>query len=247
MNAEKSKQEWPGERLLDTDETDLSVEEAFFNEKRAQQCLKALVKNQFKAYYAPNRSAALTQVMDLIPAGVKVGIGDSVSLAQIGFFEALENRANNEIVYAMRKEGKYYFPGSMERFIDIGLKALDTDVFVTGTNALTMDGKLLSTDQVANRVAGLIFGPRKVIVVCGINKLVANVEEARERVRRIAAPLVGMRHRIKHESTEMPGCSLTGVCNDCHSPQRICCYTVVIEFQAYPRLHVVLVGENLGA
>ena len=247
MTAEESQQAWPQESFLDTDEADLSVEEAFFNEKRAQHCLKALRKNRFKGYYAPDRSAAIAQVMELIPPGAKVGVGDSVSTEQIGFFEALEKRANNEIIYAMRKEGKNYFPGSMEKFIDIGIKALDTDVFVTGTNAITMDGKLLSTDQVGNRVAGLIFGPRKVVVVCGINKLVANIEEARERLRQIAAPLVAARHRIKHKSTGMPGCSLSGICNDCRTPQRICCYTVVIEFQAYPRIHVVLVGESLGA
>jgi hypothetical protein len=76
---------------------------------------------------------------------------------------------------------------------------------------------------------------------------VANIEEARERLRQIAAPLVAARHRIKHKSTGMPGCSLSGICNDCRTPQRICCYTVVIEFQAYPRIHVVLVGESLGA
>ena len=238
--------QWSKEKWLVTDETDISEEEAYFNRKLAFRCIQALGRNNITALYAPSRNDALALVLDMIPPEAKVGMGDSTTLFQIGLISELEKNSRNELIFASRKEGKYYFPGSTERFVEIGLEALHADIFVCGVNAVTLDGKLVSTDAEGSRISGLLFGPPKVIIVAGVNKIVANFQEARERVSRIVGPMVAMRHRIKHQRETMPDCAETGVCDDCDSPRRICCYTTIVEFDRRNRIQVVLVGERLG-
>ena len=122
---------------------------------------------------------------------------------------------------------------------------------MVGSNAVTLDGKLVNTDGRGNRVAPMIYGPDRVIVVAGANKLVNDMEEALLRIRQIAAPVNVRRHYIKHNNPhfgELP-CARTGSCADCNHDWRICRYTVIIE-GAMPwergRINVVLVGEELG-
>ena len=226
-------------------EADIHQEEGWFNEKLAQRCLDALKKNNIPGYYAPDRSKARTQIMGMIPPEVTIGVGDPVTLHQIGILEELEKKGSHQIFNPFRKDGKDYIPATMKEMVEIGMKALSTNFFLTGSNAITLDGKIVNTDGAGNRVTGLLFGPKKVIAVVGINKIVANLEEALERIKRIAAPINAYRHHIKHDM-EAPPCAITGVCVDCHHPQRICCYTVIIEFQRRPRIEVVIVGEKLG-
>lgn len=228
-----------------SNESDISSEEEWFNEKLAQKCLGALKRNNIPGYYVPDRSQALTHILGMIPPEARIGIGDSVSLRQIGLIEELERRGSHQIFNPFRKEGRDTVPPTMREMVDIGMKALSTDFFITGSNAITLDGKIVNTDGVGNRVAGFIFGPRKVIVVAGINKIVADQEEALERIKRIAAPLNAYRHLNKHDF-ETPPCGVTGECADCHSPHRICCYTLIIEFQRRARIEVVIIGEKLG-
>ena len=121
-------------------------------------------------------------------------------------------------------------------------------MFVTGTNALTLDGKIVNVDGHGNRVAAMLFGPEKVIIVVGVNKIVENLDEALERVREKAAPLNVKRHP---DFDPMPPCGTTGVCSDCSSAWRICNKTVIIERQFdndkyKPVITVVIVGEDLG-
>ncbi len=103
-----------------------------------------------------------------------------------------------------------------------------------------------------NRVAGLIFGPKKVIVVAGANKIVKNVEEGLKRVKEIAAPVTARMHYVHHQPFEELPCAKTGMCVDCDSSWRICCYTVIVDRQTNfliykePRIHVVIIGEELG-
>jgi len=226
-------------------EADIHREEEWFNEKLAQRCLDALKRNNIPGYYAPDRSKALAQILGMIPSGVTIGVGDSVTLLQVGVIEELEKRDSHQIFNPFRKEGEDYTPATTRELVEVGKKALITDLFLTGVNAITLDGKIVNTDGTGNRVAGLLFGPKKVIAVAGINKIVANLEEAVERIRRIAAPINAYRHHIKH-GMEAPPCAVTGVCTDCHHPERICCYTVIVEFQERPRIEVVIVGEKLG-
>ena len=206
-----------------------------------EKLIKRLAANNIPAVYAKDRKEAFDSVMAMIPEGSTVGFGDSVTVRQIGVVEALET-------------GNYVFlnpwrPGiSAEENVSLKKRALTSDVFVTGTNALTLDGKIVNTDALGNRVAAMLFGPGKVIAVIGINKIVKDTAEALERIKNKAAPLNVKRHP---EFDPMPPCGATGVCSDCKSPWRICNKTVIIEGQFdndkyRPVLTIVIVGEELG-
>ena len=134
-------------------------------------------------------------------------------------------------------------------FLSAGCGHLAGLKILSGTNALTMDGKLVNVDGIGNRVAGLIFGGKKVIAVVGANKIVKNVDEALERIRNISAPKNAKRHQLKHMYPELP-CVTTGQCMDCRHEMRICCNTVIIEHQMSldpdRRMNIVIVGEVLG-
>jgi len=114
-----------------------------------------------------------------------------------------------------------------------------------------LDGKLVNTDAGGNRVAAMVFGPKKVIIVVGANKIVKDVEEALRRIREVAAPQNVIRIATKHHSAEhleLP-CAASGICSDCNHPRRICRYTTIIEgvsSEHRGRIHVLLVGERLG-
>ena len=130
-------------------------------------------------------------------------------------------------------------------------KIFFADVYVIGTNAVTLDGKLVNTDGHGNRVAAMIFGPKKVIIVVGANKIVRNLDDALKRIRGLCAPTNATRHAIKHHRPhylELP-CVKTGTCIDCNHPWRICNYTTTIEGVSERRrghINVVIVGESLG-
>ena len=122
---------------------------------------------------------------------------------------------------------------------------MTADVFLTGSNAVTLDGKLVNIDGLGNRVAGMIFGPHRVIVAVGANKIVADTEQALARIKAISAPVNARKHDFPAASR--PPCAETGFCVDCNMPQRICCNTVVIEgCREKGRTTVVIVGEALG-
>lgn len=232
------------------EEKDTFQEKSWHYEQLARKCQAALIKNNFGAFYAPHREEARTQVLGMIPEGSVVGIGDSISLLQAGIIEAVEAdsryRALNPFGTA---DGRFFVRG--RNSIDIMHQVMNADVFLTGTNAVTLDGKLVNTDGFGNRVAALAFGPRKVILVIGANKIVANVEEALRRIREVAAPMNARRHMVRHGMAELP-CTKTGSCSDCRHPRRICCATLILEYQRQPmerrdpRINVVLVGEELG-
>ena len=200
-----------------------------------------LAANNIHAIYVRNGKEALDTIMSMIPEGSTVGFGDSVTLREIGVVDALE-------------KGDYVFlnpwsPGiSVEENVLLKKRALTSDVFVTGTNAVTLDGKIVNVDALGNRVAAMLFGPGKVIITVGINKIVENLAAALERVKNKAAPLNVKRHT---EFEPMPPCGETGVCSDCSSPWRICNKTVIIDRQFdndryKPVITVVIVDEDLG-
>ena len=206
-----------------------------------QTLIERLGHNNIPAIYVHTRREALEKVMSMIPEGSVVGFGDSLTLRQIGVVDALT-------------EGRYTFlnpwaPGiGVEENIALKRQALTSDVFVTGTNALTLDGRIVNVDGHGNRVAAILFGPTRVIIVVGINKIVADLDAALERIRNQAAPL----NVIRHSGFDpMPPCGETRVCTDCDSPWRICNKTVIIERQYdndkySPVITVVIVGDTLG-
>jgi L-lactate utilization protein LutB len=210
-------------------------------DQKITQVINRLRENNISAIYVKNKEQAHEKVIAMIPEGSVVGFGDSLTLRQIGVVDTLE-------------KGNYTFlnpwkPGtSVQANIEVKRRALTSDVFVTGTNALTLDGKLVNVDGHGNRVAAMLFGPRKVIIVIGVNKIVARIEDALGKIRNSTAPLNVQRHT---DFDPAPPCSATGVCSDCDSPWRICNKTVIIEREYdndkyKPIITVVIVGEKLG-
>jgi L-lactate utilization protein LutB len=199
-----------------------------------EQTVSALEERGFSAFAASGREEAKEKVLDLVPAGAKVGVGGSVTLRELGIVEAL--RARGHTLY----EG-WGPQQSQPKDFDFRKAHLTCDVFLTSSNAITSDGDLVNVDGVGNRVAAMIFGPEKVIVVAGYNKIVPDLDSAMQRIRNVAAPLNAKRLDLKVPCTE------TGYCMDCSVPDNICRVTTIISRK--PRrtdLTVVLVPEQLG-
>ncbi len=232
---------------------------------RAEKTIAAFTRKRLKAEYVPDRNAAVIRILELIPASASIGRGDSMTLDQIGIMPILSQQGTHEIFnpYLTDEQGHFLVKGD-ER-LTLQKKALLADVFLSGANAITLDGKVVCTDGHGNRVAALIFGPKKVIIVAGVNKIVDNLDLAFKRIHEIAVPGNTRRHVVLHNAPatglETP-CVKTGVCKDCAHVARSCCYTVIIEagkeadyasqgVGSYPRetverINIILVGENLG-
>lgn len=204
------------------------------NDTFGEKVVKALEKNNFQAYYVATRAAAIEKVNSLIPAGATVGVGGSWTLKEMGIPEQLEKDGHE--VYDHNKPGL-----TMEESMSLRRKELLCDVFISGTNAITMDGQLVNTDGSGNRVAAMSFGPKKVVVVVGVNKIVADLDAAMERIEMYAAP-------INNKRLDRPNpCTVTGTCMDCQGATRICNITTILHKKP-PTIdfHVVIVGEELG-
>ncbi|OGD15618.1 hypothetical protein A2V47_05010 [Candidatus Atribacteria bacterium RBG_19FT_COMBO_35_14] len=202
--------------------------------KRCQLVIKALKANDFEAIYADNAKEALEKVISSIPKDATVGIGGSITIREIGLVEALEKQGNTIFEHWDKAS-------TLEEKIKNRKEALTSDIYLASSNAITLDGQLVNIDGTGNRVAAMAFGPKKVIIIVGANKLVDTLDEAFTRIRTIAGPLNGRRLNLKTT------CALTGHCTDCDSPDRMCKVSVVIEKK--PNLSditIVLVGESLG-
>ena len=207
---------------------------AWHNAVIGEKAAAALNKNNFKACYFATRDEAVNHIMGLIPADATVGIGGSWTIKQLHIDNLVEERGHT--VYNHNKPGL-----SPETVLDYRRKQLSCDVFLTSTNALTSDGKLVNTDGVGNRVAAMMFGPKKVIVVAGINKVADTLAEAEKKVKMNAAPINNKRFNKNNP------CVKTGICMDCSSPERICNLTTVIHKKPpLTDMYVVIIGEELG-
>ncbi len=206
-------------------------------QKRVERTLAALGKNGFDAMYAPTREEAVAKVLDLVPEGALVGVGGSVTVRELGILEILKSRGN-KIADHWEAHSKKLAP---EQVMKIRKLLLSSDVLLTSTNAVTEAGRLVNTDHAGQRVAAMIFGPKKVIIVAGVNKIVRDVDEALERIRNTAAPM-----NAKRLNLTVP-CTVSGVCSDCDSKDRICNVTAIIERRpVHTDVIIVLIGEMLG-
>jgi hypothetical protein len=207
---------------------------AWHNETIAMKTVEALIKNNFKATYCKTRHEAVDQILDLIPAGVNIGVGGSWTIGELDLLDKLTTRGHT--IFNHNQPGL-----SSEQKTKIRLQELTCDVFLTGTNAVTLDGKLVNTDGAGNRVAAMIFGPKKVIIIMGINKIVKDVAAAENRIKSFAAPL-----NNKRLSTVNP-CIKTGECMDCQGPTRICNVTTILSKRPLlTDITVFIIGEELG-
>jgi len=204
----------------------------WFTNQRIQRTLAALEKNGFQTFFASTRSEALEKVLSLIPSNANVGIGGSATLREINLIDALAARGNTIFEHWQQPE---------ENVVAIMRKQLNSDVFLASSNAVTEDGKLINIDKAGNRVAGIIFGPKKIILVVGMNKIVENVDEGIKRAKNVAAP---MNARRRGDKTP---CAVTGVCTDCDAQDRVCNVITIMEKKpSRSDISVVLVGEELG-
>jgi len=208
--------------------------EEWFQEKQVERTIHALKKNNFEAVFVPNSKAAFEEVMRQIPDGSTVGVGGSVTLAQVGILDALEKRRIH-FIWPI-KQSK-----NVEDRDELIRKSFSSDIFLSSTNAITEDGKLFNVDATGNRVGAMFVGSKKTIVVAGVNKIVKDLAAAEKRVREWVAP-----QNIKRLNRKTP-CAETGVCGDCSSPDRICnIYVTLAKKPSRTQVFVILVGERLG-
>jgi len=208
--------------------------EQWFRQKQVERTIQALKKNNLEALYVPDAKVALEEVMKRIPDGATVGVGGSVTLAQIGLLDALKNR-KIQLIWPLQQAR------SDEERLELFRKSFSSDVFLSSTNAVTEDGRLFNVDATGNRVGAMFIGPKKTIIICGVNKIVKDLEAAEKRVREWTAP-----QNAKRLGKKTP-CVETGVCSDCSSPDRICnIYVTLAKKPARTEVIVILVGENLG-
>lgn len=241
---------------VSVDETDMSMPIGWVAEQRANVAIEAMRRRHFQAKYVPNRAAALDAIMDLIPEGKTVFRTDSVTLDQIGFVPEIRARGKNTLLYPQEKDGRGNnihgdYDENKELYFKLQREVFTSDIYITGANAITMDGMIMSTDGGGNRVAPMIFGPRKVILVVGVNKIVENRDAAFKRIRDFCAPVNVKRHLDMHNRPWYGGlpCASTGICTDCDHPRRICNYTAILENslpRVADRINVIIVGDILG-
>lgn len=199
-----------------------------------QKVVDALTANNIECIFVQKKEDALAKALAMIPEGSTVGLGGSVTVEQIGLLEKL--RSGKYTLYDQYAPG-LDMPENMKR----RKQGLTAQYFVTGTNAITSDGQLVNVDGLGNRVAAQAFGPEKVILVAGKNKIVKDVHEAFDRLEKIAAPINAKRVNA------MSPCADTGVCIDCDSPARICnIYTIIRRMMIPGRITLILVNDSLG-
>ena len=203
----------------------------WFGEQRCRQALRVFGDKGWKTHYTENKEEARKLLFDsIIPKHVSIGLGGSETLTAMDVLPVLRNG-----------DYKLFDRYDCEDHFEVCRESLMAEYFLTGTNALTMNGEMVNLDCSGNRVAAMAYGPRKIIVVAGANKLCANLDEALARVRSIA-PM-----NCKRNNHQTP-CVTDGICTDCNIPDRMCNH-LLITFNAKKfegKYHLVLINEDLG-
>lgn len=204
-----------------------------YYEKRAQVLVKNLKSRHFDAYYCPDKASALEKALSLIPEGASIGWGGCMTAQQIGLLDGVKN-GNYQVIDRDAAQ-------SPEQRTKLQKSMFLCDVFLTGANAISMDGQMVNIDGTGNRVAPVIYGPDSVIVIAGMNKVEDDLSSAMHRARTVAAPANQQRFSLNNP------CTVTGMCADCKSEQCIC-NQIVITRHCRPagRIKFILVGEDLG-
>lgn len=207
-------------------------------ERRLENCKAALEDNNFAVYIAENPSHAREIVLNTILPEIDVksaSWGGSLTLDATGILDDLKQ---HEDIHLIETFGENI---SQEKLMECRRKALLTDLFLTGTNAVTETGSLVNLDRIGNRVAGITFGPRHVVIMVGRNKIVPDLEEAMNRIKNYAAPANAIRLNKKTP------CVKTSYCSDCKSIDRIC-NIMTIHDKSFPkgRIRVILINQDLG-
>ena len=196
--------------------------------------IKNFKKRNIEAFYCEDRTSALSLAMELMSDGGKVGKGGTETIKEIGLLDAVKSAEHLDFLDRDLAE-------TSEEKRKIYLETFDCDYFLTSANAITIDGELINMDGNGNRVACIIYGPKHVIVVAGMNKIVNDVDAGITRIRNIAAPANAARFGIKTP------CANMGHCGDCHATDCMCSQMVITRHSKdKDRIKVILVGEELG-
>ena len=211
----------------------MATPKELYYKKRGEILVKNLRARHFDAWYCDTKEQALEKALELIPEGASVGWGGALSAEQIGLMEAV-----NHGPYRAIDRSKCTTPEEREQAMK---DCLFADFFLSGANALSLDGQMVNIDGTGNRVAAIIYGPKTVIVVVGMNKVCDTIEEAVKRAREVASPM-----NMQRFLRDTP-CAVTGVCGDCKSEGCIC-NQIVITRHCRPagRIKFLVVGEDLG-
>lgn len=201
--------------------------------KRGALLVKNLYSRHFDAYYCETKEQALEKALELIPKGATVGWGGAMSAKQIGLLDAMNTGDYNAI-----DRDKAPNPEERKKAMK---RCLLADVFITGANALSMDGQMVNIDGNGNRVAPIVYGPDSILVIAGMNKVMDTLEAAMIRARTVAAPMNKQRFEVQTP------CEITGTCADCKNEGCIC-NQILITRNSKPagRIKMILVGEDLG-
>ena len=203
------------------------------NELLAGKIIEGINSRNMTGYYAQDKEEALKLALELIPEGSSISMGGSASVNEIGLTTALKTDKYN---FVDRNGAK-----TPQEKRAAELAAYDVDVFLGSVNAMTEDGVLINIDGNANRVSAYAYGPRKLVLIVGMNKVAADVDAAMKRARNVAAPINTQRFGLKTP------CTANGSCLNCKSPDTICCQFLITRFSRHKdRIHIILVNDTLG-
>lgn len=204
------------------------------NEKKIEKTINNLKKNNINGYYVKDNDELINLIKDIAKEGEVVSVGGSMSLFESKVIELLRS-GRYEFLDRYKKDL------TQEDIKEIYRKSFFADTYFASANAITEDGKIFNVDGNGNRVAAILYGPDKVVLIVGVNKIVKNIEQAVARNRAISGPA-----NAKRLNLSTP-CVKTGQCMECKSEERICCEYTVIKRQRNPkRMHVIFINDTLG-
>lgn len=203
------------------------------NDLLAASVVKGLESRNMKGYYAKSKQEALDIALSLIPKGAKIAKGGSMSVEEIGLLDVVKSGDYN---YCDRDKAP---DAEAKRAAE--LFAYDADVFLGSVNAISNDGVLVNIDGNSNRVSAYAYGPRKLVLIVGMNKVCDDIDSAMKRARSEAATINTQRFGLSTPCTNL------GMCMDCKSPDTICCQFLITRYSRHAdRIHVILVDDVLG-
>jgi LUD domain len=202
--------------------------------ERVSRTVRALKRNEFIVFFFPKAEEARNFVIDSIPPGAHVGIGGSETVRTMGFIPILKERGMHVLDH-------WDTTLSLEQVLEIRKRHLTCDVFLSSVNAITEEGELINCDGIGNRICAMTFGPEKVFLLAGIQKIVEDLQAGFRRIHEIAAP-----RRAKSLNLDLP-CTKGYGCVDCSDLNRICRATTILHRRpSLSDITVVLIGEELG-
>lgn len=206
----------------------------WFVDNKVAKTIEALEKNNINGYYVKSKQELFNTIEKLVKKGDTIACGGSMTLFETGVIDYL--RSDDFKFLDRYKEGI-----TADELKTVYKGAFTSDVYFASSNAVTQDGFLYNVDGNGNRVAAILYGPEKVVLICGVNKIVKDIDEAIKRNREISAPI-----NAKRLDRKTP-CTKVGHCMDCKSPERICReYTLIKSQGNKERMHIIFINENLG-